>query len=43
MKKTWQVISETLSKNKKKELPSKFVHEGREIEDPTEIANAFNI
>ena len=44
MKKTWQVISETLSRNKKKaELPSKFVHEGREIDDPTEIANAFNI
>ena len=44
MKKTWQVISETLSRNiKKAELPSKFVHEGREIEDPTEIANAFNI
>ena len=43
MKKTWQVISETLSRNiKKNELPSKFVHEGREIEDPTEIANAFN-
>ena len=44
MKKTWQVISETLSRNKKKaEPPLKFVHEGREIEDPTEIANAFNI
>ena len=44
MKKTWQVISETLSRNiKKNELPSKFVHEGREIEDPTEIANVFNI
>ena len=44
MKKTWQVISETLSRNiKKNELPSKFFHEGREIEDPTEIANAFNI
>ena len=44
IKKTWQVISETLSRNiKKAELPSKFVHEGREIEDPTEIANAFNI
>ena len=44
MKKTWQVLSETLSRNiKKNELPSKFVHEGREIEDPTEIANAFNI
>ena len=43
MKKTWQVISETLSRNIKKKLPSKFVHEGREIENPTEIAKAFNI
>ena len=43
MKKTWKIISETLSRNvKKNELPSKFVYEGCEIEDPTEIANAFN-
>ena len=28
---------------KKNELPSKIIHEGRDIEDPTEIANAFNI
>ena len=43
MKKTWKIISETLSRNvKKSELPSKFIYEGREIEDPTEIANAFN-
>ena len=43
MKKTWKVISETLSRNiKKAEFPSKFIHGGREIEDPTEIGNAFN-
>ena len=43
IRKTWKIISETLSRNvKKSELSSKFIHEGREIEDPTEIANAFN-
>ena len=43
MKETWKIISDKLSRNvKKSELPSKFIHEGREIEDPTEIANAFN-
>ena len=43
MKKTWQVISETLSKNKKShEMPSVFNHEGHELADSVEIANAFN-
>ena len=43
MKKTWQVINETLSRNSKKiDMPSKFIHEGCELEDPTEIVNAFN-
>ena len=43
MKKTWQVISETLNRNKKKhEMPSLFTHEGRDLADSTEIANAFN-
>ena len=43
MTKAWKIISETLGRNmKKSELPSKCIHEGREIEDPTEIANAFN-
>ena len=43
MKKTWQVIKETLSRNSKMiEMPSKFFHEGCELADPTEIANAFN-
>ena len=43
MKKTWQVISETLSRNKKShEMPSVFNHEGHELADSVEIANAFN-
>ena len=43
MKKTWLVISETLNRNKKKhEMPSLFTHEGRDLADSTEIANAFN-
>ena len=43
MKKTWQVISETLSRNKKShEMPSVFNHKGHEQGDSVEIANAFN-
>ena len=43
MKKTWQVISETLSRNKKShEMLSVFNHEGHELADSVEIANAFN-
>ena len=43
MKKTWQVINETLSRNSKKiDMPLKFIHEECELADPTEIANAFN-
>ena len=43
MKKTWQVISETLSRNKKShEMSSVFNHEGHELGDSVEIANAFN-
>ena len=43
MKRTWQVISETLNRNKRKhEMPSLFTHEGRDLVDSTEIANAFN-
>ena len=43
MKKTWQVINETLSRNIKKiDMLSKFIHEGCELADPTEMANAFN-
>ena len=43
MKKTWQVISEALSRNKKlHDMPSVFNHEGHELADSVEIANAFN-
>ena len=43
MKRTWQVISETLNRNKRKhDIPSLFTHEGRDLVDSTEIANAFN-
>ena len=44
IKKTWQVITETLSRNKKiHDMPSVFNHEGQELADSAEIANAFNI
>ena len=44
IKKTWQVITETLSRNKKThDMPSVFNHEGQELADSAEIANAFNI
>ena len=43
IKKTWQVISETLSRNQKShEMPSVFDHEGDELADSVKIANAFN-
>ena len=44
MKRTWQVISETLNRNKTKhDMPSLFTHEGRNLADSLEIANAFNV
>ena len=44
MKRTWQVISETLNRNKSKhDMPSRFTHEGRNLADSLEIANAFNV
>ena len=43
MKRTWQVISETLNRNKRKhDMPLLFTHEGRDLVDSTKIANAFN-
>ena len=43
MKKTRQVFSETLSRNKKThDMPSVFNHERHELADSVEIANAFN-
>ena len=43
IKKTWRVITETLSRNKKTHMPSVFNHEGQELADSAEIANAFNL
>ena len=44
IKKTWQVISETLNSNKKShDMLSVCNHEGHELADSAEIANAFNI
>ena len=41
---TWQVIHETLNRNKSKhDMPSLFTHEGRDLADSLEIANAFNV
>ena len=43
MKRTWQVIRETLNRNKKKqEMPSLFTHEGCDLSGSTKIANTFN-
>ena len=43
MKRTWQVISETLNRNKSKhDMPSLFTRERRDLGDASEIANAFN-
>ena len=43
MKKLWRIINETLSKNKiSSEMPSTFFPNGKELTNPTEIANAFN-
>ena len=44
MKKTWSTINETLTRNKQgSELPSIFFHDDKELTNPTEIANAFNV
>ena len=44
MKKTWRTINETLTRNKQgSELPSIFFHDDKELTNPTEIANAFNV
>ena len=43
MKNSWRIINDTLSKNKlSSEMPSTFFHNGKELTNPTEIANAFN-
>ena len=44
MKKTWRTINETLTRNRQgSELPSIFFHDDKELTNPTEIANAFNV
>ena len=44
MKKTWRIINKTLTRNKEgSELPSIFCHDDKELTNPTEIANAFNV
>ena len=43
MKRTWQVIIETLNRKKNKhEIPSLLTYEGRDIAGSTGIANVFN-
>ena len=43
MKKTWQIINETLSRKKVDNiLPDTFIKNGNELSDPKEIAKAFN-
>ena len=43
IKQTWSVIDETLRRKKKEPLSPTFLHNGRTLNDPQEIANAFNI
>ena len=42
IKQTWKVIKETLHKNKFAKLSQIFCHLGKVIENPQDIANAFN-
>ena len=43
MKKTWQVINDTLSRNKKdKSLPEYIIIDGEKITEHKEISNIFN-
>ena len=39
MKHTWSVIKDTLQKKTKCEPPCSFIHDGRIINNPNEIAN----
>ena len=42
IKKTWSIINESLHRKKKTISSRLFYHKGKTIEDPSEIANAFN-
>ena len=42
IKQTWKIIKETLNRSKRDALPNRFLVGGQYIDDPKEIANAFN-
>ena len=42
IKQTWKVIKETLHKNKFAKISQRFCHLGKIIDNPQDIANAFN-
>ena len=43
MKRTWPVIKDTLQIKTKCEPPCSFIHDGRIINNPNEIAQEFNL
>ena len=43
MKHTWSVIKDTLQRKTKCEPPCSFIHDGRIINNPNEIAKEFNL
>ena len=43
IKQTWKVIKETLHKNNFAKISKRFRHNGKIIDNPQEIANAFNL
>ena len=42
IKQTWKIIKETLNRSKRDALPNRFLVGEQYIDDPKEIANAFN-
>ena len=42
IKQTWKIIKETLNRSKRDDLPDRFLVGEQYIDDPKEIANAFN-
>ena len=42
IKRTWSIINESLHRKKKTISSRLFYHNGKTLEDPSEIANAFN-
>ena len=43
IKQTWKVIKETLHKNNFTKISKRFRHNGKIIDNPQEMANAFNL